>query len=254
MRNTPIKSLLATLLLAGSCVANAAHLEVVDHLAAGGYSGLLDGSSFSFDATDISNINDIGLVGGNPVYSDGSEHGYGAEGYFIGATQSFSMYVTQFVGLGPYDSAYSGDAFVSLPAITLNIASDGEAPGSQVLVSFSGLASALNSYASGNGALGMDMSVTSGSDTLGSWLWDASEAGIADAPVSFSFNAVVGQQITLSAFMFSSLTGSSPTALEASAAGALNGSFSITLVPEASSYAMLLAGLGLMGFVARRRV
>lgn len=245
MQHLVLKSLAAALLLTGSWAASAAHLEVADHLGTAGYSGLLDGSAFSFDATDLSAGGDVALIS----TSTDSSHGHVADGYFTAASQNFSMSVTQYLASG---SSYSGSSFVSLPVITLNIAADGEAAGTQVLVSFSGLASAFNSYGSGHGALGMDMSVTSGSSTLGSWLWDASEAGVADATVNFSFNAVVGQQVTLSGFMFSSLDADGSALVDASAAGALNGNFSITPVPEAGSYAMLLAGLGMIGLMARR--
>jgi hypothetical protein len=91
---------------------------------------------------------------------------------------------------------------------------------------------------------------------VGEYLWDVQQGG--DQPVSISFAGVVGEELSFSSFM---LTGASlenaylgPNALPymlVEARALLSGSFSITVVPEPETYAMFLAGLGLLGFMSR---
>jgi len=148
-----------------------------------------------------------------------------------------------------------------MSAVTLRIVGQaGETEGSAVNVSFAGNASALydfNSLVSG-GYLGLGLSVSRGNDVVGDYLWDVQQSG--ERSLAFSFAGMVGEELTFSSFM---LTGASlenanfaqsslPYTL-AEAGVSLNGSLTIAAVPEPETYAMLLAGLGLMGAVARRR-
>ncbi|MFT3735784.1 MAG: FxDxF family PEP-CTERM protein [Rhodocyclaceae bacterium] len=247
--------LLGSTMLALCCsVAQAARLDVVDHLAAGGYIASTTSSEFfNDDAIDLSAGGDVGLLGTRSFDAAGLSHGYVADAYFIGNSQSFSMSTTQYLAAAAGKDLLA-EAFVSVPLITLSIASDGEALGSPVQVSFSGLASALGLADVAGSTLQMDIAITSGSSMLGNWLWAPDAASSPDAPVSFSFLANVGQQITLSAFMHSTLGSTGLQAVEGSVAGMLGGNFAVAAVPEASSYAMLLAGLGILGLIARRRV
>ncbi|GAA5163539.1 PEP-CTERM sorting domain-containing protein [Viridibacterium curvum] len=253
MNQTILFKLLGATAVALCCsVAQAARLEVVDHLAAGGYiASTIGGEFFSDDAIDLSAGGDVGLIGTHSFDAAGLSHGYVADAYFIGNNQSYAMSITQYLTAAAGKDLLA-EAFVSVPLITLNIASEGEALGSPVQVSFNGLASALG--LSSNSTLQMDIAITSGSTTLGSWLWAPDAASSPDAPVSFSFLANVGQQITLSAFMHSTLGGTGSQAVDGSVAGMLGGNFAVAAVPEASNYAMLLAGLGILGLMTRRRV
>jgi len=252
MKKTALKPMLAALLLASTCAAQAAHLEVVDQLVFGGYSGSLNGAAFSADALDLSQDGDVSLFSGVSVTDTNYTHSSAADGYFFKSSQNFSMSITQ-AFTATAGNSFSGDTLVSMPVITLKIAADGEAAGSDVFVSFAGLASAFNSYANGAGALTMDMAVVSGSTTLGSYLWDASAVLAAAQAISFGFNAKVGAELVLSGNMLSSLSADGAQALYVSASGQLAGAFTVTAVPEPEQYAMLLAGLGLMGLSIRRR-
>lgn len=247
MKQHTIKPLLAALLLAGSCAAQAAHFEVLGYQGFGGYSGELAGEPFSYDANDLSQDGDVSFLG--VAQAEDASHGYSADA-FLQSGSNLRISTTQYVDAG---IAYSGDVILSVPQITLKIVGDGEALGSAVRVSFNGLAEAVNSFAGTTGTLTMDMAVTSGNATLGSYFWDASAEGKATQNVSFSFLASVGDEVTFSGFMNSSLLTDVTQSELASASGSLSGDFAIAAVPEPEQYALLLAGLGMMGFVARRR-
>lgn len=246
MKQHTIKPLLAALLLAGSCAAQAAHFEALGYQGFGGYSGELAGAPFSHDASDLSQNGDVSFVGA--YQSADASHSYSADTYF--QSGNFWISTTQNIDAG---LAYTGDVVLSVPQITLKIVGDGEALGSAVRVSFNGVANAVNSFAGTTGLLTMDMAVTSGNATLGSFLWNASDETNAQQSVGFSFLANVGDEVTLSGFMSSSLIADGSQTSLASAAGNLNGDFAIAAVPEPEQYALLLAGLGLMGVIARRR-
>ena len=70
--------------------------------------------------------------------------------------------------------------------------------------------------------------------------WDADE-------LVYSYSGLTAGQYTLS------VAGQTFTQFATSKTVGYDGSFSVTAVPEPESYAMLLAGLGLMGTIARRR-
>lgn len=247
MKQHAIKPLLAALLLAGSCAAQAAHFEVTAYQAAGGYSGELASEPFSHDASDISPEGEVSFLGA--YQAPDASHGYAADTY-LQSGNNLWMSTSQYVDAG---LAYSGDVLLSVPQITLKIVGDGEALGSAVRVSFSGLANAVNHFAGTAGMLTMDMAVTSGNTTLGSFLWDASTDGTAMQNVSFSFLSNIGDSVTLSSNISSGLMADGSQTELASVAGNLDGNFAIAAVPEPEQYAMLLAGLGLLAVAARRR-
>lgn len=86
-------------------------------------------------------------------------------------------------------------------------------------------------------ALSIDPSVTTGGTRF-------SSASLYETPASGSFTLVVNG--------YAGLLGSNNQLISASYSGGLN-VFPTTPVPEPESYALMLAGLGVIGFVARRR-
>ena len=75
-----------------------------------------------------------------------------------------------------------------------------------------------------------------------------SDVGQSDQLISFSYDAS-SQNLIAGQGYYLAIAGITT----GSAGGALNGSIEVTPVPEPETYAMLLAGLGLMGAVVRRR-
>lgn len=252
MKPYTVKPLLAALLLAGSCAAQAAHFEVVSYMGFAGYSGTANGSSFSDEAIDFSQDGDVALFGANVYADNGISHAYAADASFFKAGQNFSMSVSQSLTAAS-GSIFSADTLVSMPGLTLKIVGDGEAIGSNLAVSFAVQSNAVNSYAMNGGSLTMDVAVIGPDGTTHSALFDFSTESMRAEAFTFDFNAKVGDEYQLSGIMMSSLSADGLQAVDASASGQLVGSFSIAAVPEPEQYAMLLAGLGLMGFIARRR-
>lgn len=268
-----LKPLLAILVAAGlSSGAQAASFERVDYFATGGYSASTNGHDVSDAALDLSSPpNDVTLFGANvfnAALANGSlQHSYAADAFlnFSAGSTDLAMSISQSLGATATSvlnvGSHQQDAFIDLSAVTLRIAGDvGQSNGSAVQVSFAGDASSLfdfNSVVNG-GYLGLGLSVSRGNVVVGEYLWDVQQSG--SQTVGFSFAGTVGEELTLSAYMLSGATlanasfaqsGSPYTLAEVGAS--LNGSFTIAAVPEPESYGMLLAGLGLVGAVARRR-
>jgi len=268
-----LKPLLGALLLVGLCSgAQAAYFDRVDYVASAGYSAATDGTSANSPAMDLSGTSGVVSLFGAAVYNSPLTNGSLAHSYAGDAFLSFSTASTDlWMTLNQSLSATSGgalsvgnhqqDAFVDLSAVKLKIVGEaGEANGSAVNVSFLGNASGLLDFNSmvSDGYLGLGLSVSRGNTVLGEYLWDVQQAG--NQAVNFSFAGNVGEELTFSSYM---LTGAglknasfaqSTLPYELVNTGAsLNGSFTIAAVPEPETYAMLLAGLGLMGAVARRR-
>lgn len=272
MKSFAIKSLVAALALAGVCAAQAAQFQLVDFLGAGGYSASNGAGSYADDALDLSGPGSVALSGAQfntSAFAGGSlEHGYAADGFLnlVNGGANLAMSITQSLSANASSGAlnvasHNQGAFIDLTSVTLRIVGDaGEALGSPVQVSFAGVADALFSQATGLGGsyLGLGLSVLSGGNVLGDYLWAPDADGSQN--VNFSFLANVGQEITLSGFM---LTGTELTAASFAQAGSpyslvesgafLSGDFTISAVPEPESYLMLLTGLGLLGFAVRRR-
>jgi hypothetical protein len=267
---TQIKPLIAVLtLVALTGGAHAAYFDRVNYLASGGYSASTNGMNVSDAALDLSGAaGDVALFGASefstPSGSGTLNHSYAADAFltFSSIGTDLSMSLSQSLG-GAGDSAWNvtthqQDAFVDLSAVTLKIVGQvGEANGSAVNISFSGNANALFDYNSVTSGF-MGMSVSRGNTVVGEYLWDVQQAGSQN--VSFSFAGTVGEELTFSSYMLTSIalpgTSFAPRNLPftlAESGASLNGSFTIAAVPEPETFAMLLAGLGLMGFVARRR-
>lgn len=243
------KPLLAALLLAGSCAAQAAHFEVTGYQVFGAYT---DYAGFDHYATDLSQDGQVGIFGSASATDE--TFGYAVEGYLLNGKE-LGMTNSQFF-TGASGTAHSGDALLALPGITLKVVGDGEAAGTDVRVSFAGTASIINALAGTNGSVYMDLAVTRGGATLGSFLWDSSaETGPfgASRNVGFSFLAKVGEEISLGGTLGTTLTadGSQSGAL-ASTAGSLLGDFTVAAVPEPQQYALFLAGFALVGLARRR--
>ena len=239
-------------------------------LASGGYSAATNEDIVSHAVTDLSAVSgDVTLFGANlynASFNSGSlEHSYAADAFlsFSEASADLTMSLSHSLSATASSvlnvTSHRQDAFIDLTAVTLKIVDRaGEANGSAVQVSFAGEASALydvHSTVSG-GYLGLGLSVSRGNDVVGEYLWDVQQGG--DQPVSFSFAGVVGEELSFSSFMLTGASlenaylapNASPyTLVEAGAL--LSGSFSIAVVPEPETYAMFLAGLGLLGFMSR---
>ncbi|KAA3653948.1 MAG: PEP-CTERM sorting domain-containing protein [Proteobacteria bacterium] len=106
--------------------------------------------------------------------------------------------------------------------------------------------------------IGLDLEIRQAGqpDTVRSLSW----SGDASTPVGLSFASVVGQvlDLTLSLHLHSTQTGGSLAYATGEqwltgAAAQFDGQLTVSAVPEPESYAMLLAGLGLVGLIARRR-
>lgn len=139
---------------------------------------------------------------------------------------------------------------------TLRIVSDGEAEGSAIRMLFSGSAESLFSTGLPDLLPNSSFSLTaSWGDQSVSWLGDGSAEAF-----ELSLDTVVGADI---AFSLSYITnprriGSAidlpfgvSTGFEDS--GLMSGTLTLAPVPEPETYALLLAGLGLIGMAARRR-
>ena len=254
MKPCTIKPLLAALLLAGSCAAQAAHFEVVSYMGFAGYSGTANGESFSDEAIDASSLldGDVAFFGANVFSANGIDHAYAADASFFKAGQNFSMSVSQSL-TSPFGTTFSADTLVSMPSLKLKIVGDGEAVGSNVSISFAVESTAFNTYALNGGSLTMDFAFTGPDDSTTSALFDFSSESMRTESFTLGFTGKVGDEFQLSGNMMSSLNADGLQAINASASGQLVVNFTITAVPEPEQYAMLLAGLGLVAGVARRR-
>lgn len=252
MKQHAIKPLLAALLLAGSCAAQAAHFEVVSYSGFASYSGTANEEFFSDEAIDTTQDDDVSFFGANVYSGNGIDHAYAADASFFKAGQNFSMSVSQSL-TSPLGSIFSADTLVSMPSLKLKIVGDGEAIGSNVSISFAVESTAINTYALNGGTLTMDFAFTGPDDSTTSALFDFSSESMRTESFTLGFTGKVGDEFVLSGYMASSLNADGLQAVEASASGQLVGNFTIAAVPEPEQYAMLLAGLVLMGVVARRR-
>ena len=151
----------------------------------------------------------------------------------------------------------SDDSTVVLLEAELTIVSTGEALGSAVRLNVVGMADSLFA-SSGPGVQALptfDLVVRdAGSRILGSWQGLAAGSS---RHFSFSFDSQVGQQLSLSLSHYSQLLGNGldlgtgPGAtLDTTAL--LDGSISVSAVPEPQTYALLLAGLVAIGLLHSR--
>jgi hypothetical protein len=271
---TQMKPLLAALTLAAMfSTTQAATFERVNFLGSGGYSAETSAQLFTDSALDLSGATgDVTLFGANGFTSTVNDgllsHSYAADAFMTfspsstGVSMSLSQSLSATAAGNIFVQGHTQKAFIDLSSVTLKIAGNlGETNGSAVNVSFAGSSSALMDFnhLTESGYVGLGLSVSRGSVVVGEYLWDAQASGAES--ISFNFGGVVGEELTFSSYMLTgvNLSGASfllpslsPYVLAESGAS-LNGSFTIAAVPEPETYAMLMAGLALLGFAARRR-
>ena len=173
------------------------------------------------------------------------EHGGFAYGDFLGGSMIELSTSVAFNSASAIE--YFGTATAVEKTIQLKVVADAGDPGSQVNVSFAGLSSAFDGLAGATGSYQTSIRILNGSSVLGSF----STRQLSDQNFNFAFLAQTNDILTLSASQGVHMNASGP--IEASLSGMLNGQFTVTAVPEPEQYAMLLAGLGLLGVAARRR-
>lgn len=267
----PIKTALATALLALlASGAQAAHLQLVDASAFGSSQTLVQGADGS--ALDFSGTVD-GLPGLAEVLAFGADsHAGSLAGGGLAVTSDWvrlatldaSGAVTRFQASGSTALVFDGTgalggaveaATVGLDA-GLRVASDGEAAGSAVRVRLQLSAESLfaSSLAGAEDSPTFNLLVLdSGFNTL------ASYNGLAlngRDTLDVSFDSAVGQTLSLSlvyanALSLGNVALSGVQRVESSAL--LDGTLSVSAVPEPQSIALLLAGLGVVGAAVRRR-
>ncbi|MCZ4304018.1 FxDxF family PEP-CTERM protein [Zoogloeaceae bacterium G21618-S1] len=271
------KLLVAALAFSALGNAQAARWSLVDTGLGFGFSDLsatLGGDTVvTGDVTDLeAGFGNAGLTGADfgiqPVASGDADTGY-AHTLFVdtlgdSATTALYLGAAHTLGFAATSagtaSGYMATQDVAAYGMKLRIIGDaGEADGTPVMVNFSGIADMLvDAGLPATHTIGIDLDVTQagmpGSSVSLSWLGNNSW------PVDVSFASAVGQELdlTLALHLESTQTsGLSYTAGQHWVAGAsaqFDGQLTVSAVPEPERYAMLLAGLGLVGLIARRRV
>lgn len=245
MKKYALKPLLASLLLIGSCAAQAAHFEVISYDASSRYTGTVDFNDFAFLGSDVYGGSDIGTsASGGEITADYAHNGSAYGGFLGGSMLELSTSVA-FNSTSAVE--YFGTATAVEKTIQLKVVADAGDVGSQVNVSFAGLSSAFDGLAGATGSFQTSIRILNGSSVLGSY----STKQLTDQNINFAFLAQANDILTLSASQGVHMNASGP--IDASLTGMLNGQFTVTAVPEPDQYAMLLAGLGLLGVAARRR-
>jgi len=147
---------------------------------------------------------------------------------------------------------------LALSGLKLTVSGDaGEAPGSAVMVTFTGLASVLANPLPGASEMGLGLSfVGATGQVLASY--DGYWTGSADQPITLSFGAVVGDVIELSLWGHHDATQGVGINLAAggvygaSYTSVLSGQLSVSAVPEPDAAWLLLAGVCVVAFVSAR--
>jgi opacity protein-like surface antigen len=171
------------------------------------------------------------------------------------AFQTSSLGVLGATANGRFDGSL--DTSTLLLEAELAIVSTGEAAGTAVRLDVSGVADSLfGSTGPGVEALPTFDLVVRDADSLILGSWQGLAAG-SSGSFSFSFNSQVGQRLSFSLSHYSSLQAdafdldaAATTRLETSTL--LNGSISVSAVPEPETYALLLAGLAAIGLLHGR--
>lgn len=248
MKKHLIKPLLASLLLVGAVSAQAAaHLEVTSYTTPTiAYQGVVGSTFFFNNGTDNSSGMDALAFYGNYDVAGNSNYGYLADAYLTEGNK-LSMSSMQYFASNA-QTIYFGSAINSTMDINLMVVADDTDSSSTFNVTFSGLAASFQSASSGTSAI--SMTVSNGSSILGSFF--SASTTLNDAPISFNFQAQEGDILTLSASVSNNLVANAPTNV-VQIGGLLSGEFTVVAVPEPEQYALLLAGLGLIGGIARRR-
>lgn len=269
--------LIAALALAAAGNAQAARWSLIDAGSGFGFSDLsarLDGDTVATGGfTDLdATLGYAGLSGADfgsqTVASGTADTGYAhilsvdtlgdsaTTMLYLGAAHSLGFTATSAGTVSDYLATQD----VAVAGLKLRILGDaGEADGTPVTVNFSGMTDALVDHGlSADHVIGFDLDVTqlgmAGANLSLSW------SGNNQWPVDISFASAVGQvlDLTLSLHLESTQTGGSlaytaATPWLAGAATQFDGQLTVSAVPEPESYAMLLAGLGLVSLIARRR-
>lgn len=247
MKKYLIKPLLASLLLIGAVSAQAAHFEVIDYVASSRYTGTVDFNDFGYVGSYTFGGASFGtMVSGDEMTSDYTHAGYAAGDFIDGTFINLSTLVSF---SSPNNVEYYGIATAVEKTIKLKVVADAGDVGQTVNVSFAGLSSTYNNLVAGSeGTYQSKLRVlNAGGSELGSF----STLQMADQNVNFAFTLQTGDIITLSASQGVHMNASGP--IDASLSGMFSGEFTVAAVPEPEQYALLLAGLGLIGGIARRR-
>ena len=238
-----LKPLVASLLVIGCVSAQAAHFEVLSYNASTRYTGTADFDTFNDIGSYVSSGNDYGTLA-TATYTTGSyEHSGLAYGAFLGGGYVDLTTSVSFKSANEID--YYGIATAVEKTIELKVV--GDTVGQMVNISFAGLSSTVNALAGSEGTYQTKLSIAKGSNVLANF----STKQFVDQSISFSFMAQAGDTLILSASQGVHMNATGP--IDASLTGMLSGNFTLTAVPEPEQYAMLLAGLGLIGGIARRR-
>jgi len=246
MKTNLLKPLVASLLLVGCVSAQAAHFEVLGYNATSRYSGTVDFTDFNFNGDYTSGGNDFGTAVSAIETTTDYEHSGNASGSFLGGNFLDLTTSVSFSSANPIE--YYGIATAVEKTVQLQVVADAGDIGPQVNVSFAGLSSTFSGLVgSSEGTFQTSVRVSQGSNVLANF----TTKQFADQNVNFAFAAQAGDIIVLSASQGVHMNASGP--IDASLTGMLYGNFTVTAVPEPEQYAMLLAGLGLIAGVARRR-
>lgn len=218
------------------------NIHTADSLAAGSWRTL----------TATSGANSIDLSMTHEAYA-GTSYNSDASTAFVNLASSATL-----------DNAHIGSA-TNMSAVSLATASIlkqsffitpglGESDGMAVMVGF-----AQDYTHAGNGSAGMNQTLFSSYSLYlnGTQLKADNISGLGAGSDHLSFNAHIGDQIRLDLLNSSQISVSAlslaPGDMPASGAyGNLNTYLTVSPVPEPETYAMMLAGLGLLGFIARR--
>ncbi|MFH1815623.1 MAG: PEPxxWA-CTERM sorting domain-containing protein [Pseudomonadota bacterium] len=262
-----IKTSLALLLAATGLSAQAAHFS------------LISGSVWGSSTTQISYLSTTEGIGGTLEDRSGSGTLLGI-GSSASSTDNVSSAWTQSMLLdAASDSSnvviqasrsvsldamqamsvdFGNDTAYSKMLATLRIEGDGEADGSAVRVTFSGSADTILSSAVSAISTPTSLSMTVRGDG-NSTIAEYAVATFSSDVFSFSFDTTIGTVLrldigfgTLSTLGSNMLGDVGPGNLFESSA-LVDGVLAVTPVPEPETYAMLLAGLGLIGAASRRR-
>jgi hypothetical protein len=245
MKTHLLKPLLASLLLVGCISAQAAHFEVLSYSASSKYTGTVDYDDFNYLGSYTSGGGDYGTAVTGYASTSEYEHAGSASGAFIGGSLVDMSTSVSFNSLNPIE--YYGLATAVEKTIQLKVVADSGDLGPVVNVSFAGMTSTFNSLSGSEGTFQTNIRVTKNGSVLGNF----STQQFADQNINFAFTVQTGDTLILSASQGVHMNATGP--INASLTGFMNGAFTVTAVPEPESYAMLLAGLGLLGVAARRR-
>lgn len=265
-----IRTSLAVCFFASAMPAHAAHLAYQNHIVFGEYKGHSNGSAFSEALADRS-IDDIVAISGrnkgfsSPLYPSGIlAHGYDANGQYSDGNVLLSLeHGINVVGNETVTIAeHRQESLISLSSIALKVSSVEAAEGAPVYINFIGAAQAWYVPLSAHGNLQLTMSVSNGEALLAGFVWDVASStyGPTNKNINFGFAANVGDDLIFTATIASRAVVDGLTSFPSYgfdevfwSRGYMNGDFNVTAVPEPEQYALFLAGLGLIGTLARRK-